>query len=201
MRLTVTAFLSLDGVMQAPGEPGEDRSGGFDQGGWTFPYADEDSGRLLVERISAADAFLLGRRTYEIFAAHWPRVTDPNDPLAAQLNQRPKYVASRTLSTVEWDNSELLQGDVAEAVAALKREDGADLHLIGSTDLVKTLIEHDLVDEFRLMIDPLIVGGGKRIFRDDGALRPLRLVESEVTSTGAILARYAPDAEGTGAGA
>jgi dihydrofolate reductase len=190
VRLTVTAFLSLDGVMQAPGEPGEDRSGGFDQGGWTFPYADEDSGRLLVERISAADAFLLGRRTYEIFAAHWPRVTDPNDPLAARLNQRPKYVASRTLSTVDWDNSKLLEGDVAEAVAELKRQPGNELQVHGSGELARTLMEHDLVDEYHLWLYPVVLGRGKRLFGDGGAPHAMRLTDTRATRAGVAIHTY-----------
>ena len=140
-----------------------------------------------------AGSFILGRRTYEIFAAYWPNAPKEEQVIAEPLNTKPKYVASRTLSDpLEWQNSTVLQGDVAQAVAALKREDGADLHIIGSTELVQTLLEHGLVDELRLMIDPIMLGGGKRIFRDDGSLRPLRLVDSEVTPTGAVLATYAP---------
>ena len=140
-----------------------------------------------------AGGFLLGRRTYEIFAAYWPNAPEEEQVVAEPLNTKPKYVASTTLTNpLDWQNSTVLQGDVEEAVAALKREDGDDLHVIGSTELVQMLIEHGLVDEFRLMIDPVTLGGGKRIFRDDGSLRPLRLVDGEVTSTGAILATYAP---------
>jgi dihydrofolate reductase len=148
----------------------------------------------VVENLTAAGGFLLGRRTYEGFAAHWPNASEEEEQVVAEpLNTRPKYVASRTLTEpLEWQNSTVLQGDVAEAVAALKHEDGGDLLVIGSTQLVQTLIERDLVDEFRVMIDPLVVGGGKRIFRDDGVLRPLRLVDSKVTTTGAIVATYAP---------
>ena len=151
---------------------------------------------MVVEDLAAAGGLLLGRRTYEGFAAHWPNAYQEEQVLAQPLNTKPKYVASRTLTEpLAWQNSTVLQGDVAKAVAALKQEDGGDLLVIGSTELVQTLIEHDLVDEFHLMIDPLIVGGGKRIFRDDGALRPLQLVDNKVTTTGAILATYAP-AEG-----
>jgi dihydrofolate reductase len=134
-----------------------------------------------------------GRRTYEGFAAHWPNASEEEQVVAQPLNTKQKYVASRTLSEpLEWQNSTVLQDDVAQGVAALKREDGADLLVIGSTQLVQTLMEHNLVDEFRVMIDPLVVGGGKRIFRDDGVLRPLQLVDSKVTTTGAIVATYAP---------
>jgi dihydrofolate reductase len=147
----------------------------------------------VVENVTQAGGFLLGRRTYEIFAGYWPNAPEEEQVLAEPLNTLPKYVASTTLTEpLEWQNSTVLQGDVAAAVAALKQDEGADLHVIGSTALVQTLIEHDLVDEFRMMIDPLLVGGGKRLFRDDGALRPLQLVDSAVTSTGAILATYAP---------
>ena len=134
-------------------------------------------------------------RTYENFAAHWPKASEEEQSLAQPLNTLPKYVASTTLAEpLVWQNSRVLQGDLATAVVALKQEKGNDLHVIGSTELVHTLIEHDLVDEFRVMIDPLVVGGGKRIFRSDGASRPLRLVESQVTTTGAIIVTYVPAA-------
>jgi len=149
----------------------------------------------VVEGLAEAGGFLLGRRTYEIFAAYWPNAPEEEQVVAEPLNTKPKHVASATLTEpLGWQNSTVLQGDVAEAVAALKQEEGEDLHVIGSTELAQTLIERDLVDELRVMIDPLVVGGGKRIFLDDGALRPLRLVDSEVTTTGAILATYAPAA-------
>ena len=192
-RVIVNEFMSLDGVAQAPGAADEDTSGGFEHGGWHLRYFDDVSQKWVLENIVEAGGFLLGRRTYEIFAAYWPNAGEEEQVVARPLNTKPKYVASRTLTEpLAWENSTLLDGDVAAAVAALKREDGADLHVIGSTALVQTLIEHGLVDEFRLMIDPLLVGGGKRIFREDGGLRPLRLVDSEVTTAGAILATYAP---------
>jgi len=188
-------FMSLDGVAQAPGAADEDTSGGFAHGGWHMSYFDDLSQKWVLESIVEAGGFLLGRRTYEIFAAYWPNAPAEEQVIAEPLNTKPKYVASTTLpEPLAWQNSTLLHGDVAEAVAALKEEDGADLHMIGSTELVQVLIEHGLVDEFRLMIDPVTLGGGKRIFRDDGSLRPLRLVNSEVTTTGAILATYAPAA-------
>ena len=192
-KVIVEEFMSLDGVVQAPGGEDEDTTGGFEHGGWHMRYMDEPAQKRALEGIVEAGGFILGRRTYEIFAAYWPNAPKEEHVIAEPLNTKPKYVASRTLSDpLEWQNSTVLQGDVAQAVAALKRENGADLHIIGSTELVQTLLEHRLVDELRLMIDPVMLGGGKRIFRDDGSLRPLRLVDSEVTPTGAILATYAP---------
>jgi dihydrofolate reductase len=189
-------WLTFDGVIQAPGQEDEDTTGGFQHGGWHRRYFDDLAQRWVVASVVKAGGFLLGRRTYEIFAAHWPNASEEEQVLAEPLNAKPKYVASRTLTEpLGWQNSTVLQGDVAEAVAALKQEDGEDLHVIGSSELVWTLFAHDLVDEFRVMIDPVVVGGGKRLFRDDGVLRPLRLVDSQVTTTGVIIATYAP-AEG-----
>jgi dihydrofolate reductase len=189
--------MSLDGVAQAPGGADEDISGGFAHGGWHMHYMeDELAQKWVLGNIVEAAGFLLGRRTFEIFAAYWPNAPEEEQVIAEPLNTKPKYVVSTTLTEpLEWQNSKLLQGEAARAVAALKQEDGSDLHVIGSTELVQMLIEHGLVDEFRLMLDPVTLGGGKRIFRDDGSLRALRLVDSEVTTTGAILATYAP-AEG-----
>jgi len=192
-KVVVNEFMSLDGVVQAPGAADEDTSGGFAHGGWHLRYFDDVSQKWVLDSIVEAGGFLLGRRTYDIFAGYWPNASEEEQVVAVPLNTKPKYVASRTLSEpLAWQNSTVLQGDVAEAVAALKKENGGDLHVIGSTELVRTLVEGGLVDELRLMIDPLVLGGGKRIFRNDGALRPLRLVEGEVTSTGAILGKYAP---------
>jgi dihydrofolate reductase len=192
-RVIVNEFMSLDGVAQAPGAADEDTSGGFEHGGWHLGYFDDVSQKWVVEGLTQAGGFLLGRRTYEIFAAYWPSAPEEEQVVARPLNTLPKYVASRTLSgPLDWQNSTVLQGDVAEAVAALKQEEGDDLHVIGSTELVQTLIAHDLVDEFRVMVDPLFLGGGKRIFRDDGVRRPLRLLDGQVTTTGAIIATYAP---------
>jgi dihydrofolate reductase len=186
-------WMTLDGVIQAPGQQDEDTTGGFQHGGWHVGYFDDIAQRWVVDSVVKAGGFLLGRRTYEIFAAHWPTASEEEQVLAEPLNTKPKYVASRTLTEpLEWQNSRVLQGDVAEAVATLKQEDGEDLHVIGSSELVQTLFERDLVDEFRVMIDPVVVGGGKRLFRDDAGLRPLRLVDSQVTTTGVIIATYAP---------
>ena len=191
-KVIVEEFMSLDGVVQAPGGEDEDTTGGFEHGGWHMRYMDESAQKRVLEGIMEAGGFILGRRTYEIFAAYWPNAPKEEQVIAEPLNTKPKYVASRTLSDpLEWQNSTVLQGDAAEAVGALKEGDGAHLHVIGSTELVQTLLEHGLVDELRLMIDPIMLGGGKRIFRDDGSLRPLRLVDSEVTTTGAVLATYA----------
>ncbi len=195
-KVIVNEFMSLDGVAQAPGGEDEDTSNGFAHGGWHMRYMeDEAARRWVLGSIAEAGGFLLGRRTYEIFASYWPNAPEEERVIAEPLNTKPKYVVSTTLvDPLAWQNSTLVEGEVAAAVAALKEGDGGDLHVIGSTELVRTLIEHDLVDELRLMIDPLVLGGGKRIFRDDGALRSLRLVDGRVTSTGAILAAYAPAA-------
>ena len=192
MRLIVTTFLSLDGVMQAPGGPEEDRSHGFGHGGWLVPYADQDMGRIIVDWFASADSFLLGRKTYEIFAAHWPHVTAENDPVATKLNSLPKYVASRSLDRVEWNNSTLIKGDVAEEVAKLKRRPGKELQVHGSGELAQTLMQHDLVDEYRLWFYPVVLGGGKRLFRDGGIAKALRLVDTKTTSTGVVVNSYQP---------
>jgi dihydrofolate reductase len=195
-KVVVNEFLSLDGVAQAPGLPDEDTSGGFAHGGWHMRYMEDEVAQTWVlASIVEAGGFLLGRRTYEIFAAYWPNASDEEQMIAEPLNGKPKHVVSTTLTgPLAWQNSTLLDGDVAASVAVLKQAEGGDLHVIGSTELVRTLIEHELVDEFRLMIDPIVLGGGKRIFHDDGRLRKLRLVDGQVTDTGAILATYAPAA-------
>jgi dihydrofolate reductase len=191
-KVVVNEWMTLDGVVQAPGAADEDTSGGFTHGGWHMPYFDDLSRNWVVEGYGGAGGFLLGRRTYENLASYWPTASEEEQAVARPLNTLPKYVASTTLSEpLAWQNSMLLKGNVAEAVLALKAEDGGDLHVIGSPAFVQTLLKHDLVDAFRVMIDPVVVGGGKRLFRDDSALRPLRLVESQVTTTGAILATYA----------
>jgi dihydrofolate reductase len=193
-KVIVNEFMTLDGVVQGPSSPQEDSTGGFARGGWHARHAaDETFRRWVVGNLDSAGGFLFGRRTYEIFAAHWPNAGPDQQVLAEPLNTRPKYVASTTLTEpLAWQNSTLLGADVAEAVAALKREEGGDLLVIGSTELVRTLLEHSLVDELRLMIDPVLVGGGKRLFPDDGALRTLRLTNSTVTTTGAIITTYVP---------
>jgi len=192
-RLIVDEFMTLDGVGQAPGGPEEDTTGGFAHGGWHMRHLDETAREWILDGIVSAGGFLLGRRTYDIFASYWPTAgRDEESVIANPLNTKPKFVASRTLrGPLAWENSTLLQGDLADSVRALLQEDAGDLHVIGSLGLLRSLIAHDLVDEYRLIIDPLVVGGGgKRVFPEDGVLRPLRLAESTVVSTGAIIATY-----------
>jgi dihydrofolate reductase len=191
-KVSASEFMTLDGVVQSPSSPAEDPSGGFSRGGWHVPPAgDPVFQKWMMGSIAAAGGFLLGRGTYEIIAAHWPSASPEEQVLAEPLNTRPKYVASTSLAEpLAWRNSTLLQGDVAQAVRALKEQPGGDLLAIGSPQLVQTLLEHDVIDELRVMIDPVIVGEGKRLFRE-GALHTLRLVDSQVTGTGAIIATYA----------
>ena len=193
-KVIVNEFLSLDGVAQAPGGADEDTDGGFRHGGWHMQHAtDEQFQKWVMRGINEAGGFLLGRRTYEIFAGYWPNAPEEEQVVAEPLNTKPKHVASRTLTDpLEWQGSTLLDGEVPQAVRALKEADGGDLLVIGSTALVQTLIAEDLVDEYRLMIDPLMLGGGKTFFPEDGELRPLRLVEHELSPAGAMLVTYVP---------
>jgi dihydrofolate reductase len=191
-KVVVDEFMSLDGVSQAPGGPEEDPSGGFRHGGWQMQYegGDETPGTWAVDNIVEAGGFLLGRRTWEIFAAYWPNAPETTRAIAEPLNTKRKYVASRTLSEpLEWQSSTLLQGELEDSVGALKKEDGDDLHVIGSTELVRSLLERDLVDELRLVIYPISLGGGKRIFPDDGGLRDWALAETE-TAGGVVVTKY-----------
>jgi dihydrofolate reductase len=193
-KVIVNEFISLDGVAQAPGGPDEDTSGGFAHGGWHMAYTEDEPAQQWVLRyIAEAGGFLLGRRTYEIFAAYWPNAPAEENVVAAPLNTKPKHVVSSTLNEpLEWNNSTLVQGELPGGVTALKEEDGGDLHVIGSTELVRSLLKHGLVDELRIMIDPVVLGGGKRIFDEDGEMRQFRLADGQVTSKGAILATYVP---------
>jgi dihydrofolate reductase len=186
--LVVNSFLTLDGVMQAPGGPEEDPTGGFTHGGWSANYWDDALGQWIGPYMERPADLLLGRKTYEIFAAHWPYITD--DPMADSLNNARKYVASTILGKVGWKNSTLLQGDVAEAVAALKEEDGPEIQVHGSGNLVQTLLRHDLVDELRLIIFPLVLGTGKRLFADGTIPAGLKVVDSTVTGNGVMATVY-----------
>lgn len=189
-KLVAGTFLTLDGVMQAPGGPDEDREGGFRHGGWLVPYFDEKFGAIMTDWTRRAGAFLLGRKTYEIFAASWPKATDPADEIATALNTRPKFVASRTLSEVTWNNSTLLAGDVAEEVARLKAQAGDEIQVHGSGQLLQTLLAHDLVDTLRLWLFPVTVGAGKRLFGEGTLPRSFRLTDSQQSTTGAVLHVY-----------
>jgi len=190
-KLVVIEFLSLDGVYQAPGDPNEDIEGGFRHGGWQRPYFDDVLGTAAAGGMSETDAHLFGRKTYEIMAGYWP-TAPADDPYGRHLNSVQKYVASRTLQKVEWQNSTLLQGDVAEQVAKLKEQPGKNIAVLGSGNLVQTLIEHDLVDEYSLAVYPIVLGSGKKLFPDSDRTRSLRLVDSKTTSTGGLILTYEP---------
>ena len=188
-KLVVGTFLTLDGVMQGPGGPEEDTEGGFEHGGWSVPYWGDDlMGEVMMESMGKADALLLGRKTYEIFAGHWPKVGD-DDPMAAKLNSVQKYVASRSLDSVDWQNTTLIKGDVAEEVPKLKDEK-AEIQVPGSQNLIQTLLEHDLVDEYRLWFFPVALGAGKRLFADGTIPTNLKLVDSKTSSTGVAMNTY-----------
>ncbi|OEU86759.1 deaminase [Streptomyces abyssalis] len=189
--LTLTTFVSLDGVMQAPGGPSEDPSGGFEQGGWVVPYVDADMGDFISNTFMGAGGFVLGRRTYEIFAAYWPGVTDPDDPVATKLNTLPKYVASTTLKTAEWNNTNLLSGNVPEQVQELKKQhEGGELQIHGSGTLARSLMAHDLIDVFRLLVYPVVLGNGMRLFADDALPTAMKLTDSTTTGTGIAIHTY-----------
>lgn len=189
-KLVAGTFLTLDGVMQAPGGPDEDREGGFEHGGWLVPYFDETFLEIMNEWTIRAGAFLLGRKTYEIFASSWPNATDPADESATALNTRPKFVASRTLDHVAWNNSHLLEGDVVEEVRKLKAGEGAEIQVHGSGDLLQTLLKHGLVDELRIWWFPVVVGSGKRLFGGGAAPASFRLADTQFNTTGAVLHVY-----------
>ncbi|MEO8639613.1 MAG: dihydrofolate reductase family protein [Chloroflexota bacterium] len=192
MQLTITTFVSVDGVMQGPGGPDEDRSDGFDRGGWLVPHFDEATGEFMTEVFAKADAFLLGRRTYEIFAAYWPKVTDADDPVANPLNALPKYVVSTRLRSADWHDSTIIKGDIPAEVAKLKEMPGRELQVHGSGTLARTLLENDLVDEWRLLVFPVIVGAGRRLFPELGVATGLRLVDSRTTASGTAIHVYQP---------
>jgi dihydrofolate reductase len=185
-------FLSLDGVYQGPGGPDEDRSGGFDRGGWLVPHFDEATGEFMTSVFRQVDAFLLGRRTYEIFAGYWPTAADQSDPVANSLNTLPKHVASTTLKNPAWNNTSVLTGDLAAAVRGLKDSAGRELQVHGSGQLVRFLLEHDLVDRLNLLVFPVIVGAGRRLFPDSGIATGLALEQSRTTPSGVAISAYRP---------
>jgi dihydrofolate reductase len=189
--LTVTTFVTLDGVMQAPGGPEEDPSRGFSHGGWSFPYssADADFGSFMLGVLDKSEAFLLGRTTYQLFAGHWPRVTDPANPIAAKLNALPKYVASRTLAKADWNNSTVIR-DVASEVATLKQRHKGELQVHGSAGLLQTLLQHELIDAFNVLAFPVLLGGGKRLFGEGTRPAALKLVSSRAGKSGIVMSRY-----------
>jgi dihydrofolate reductase len=197
-RIVVSEFLTLDGVMQAPGDPDEDRSGGFDHGGWQLAYFDEIFGSTMMEAFAATGGLLLGRNTYEGFARHWPN-QPADDPVAGAMNGFQKYVVSTTLTEpLAWQNSTLIKTNVEGEVAKLREGSGKEIQVIGSGELVQTLIRHDLVDVYRLMVHPLVLGAGKRLFRDGTPLTRFRLVDSKPTSTGVLILTYEPDTSRSG---
>ena len=184
-KLVVNTFMSLDGVMQSPGGPDEDPTGGFTHGGWAVNYFDDE----MMEQMSESSPYelLLGRGTYEIFAAHWPH---DEGPIADHLNSTRKHVASTTLGQLDWNNSTLITGDVADYVAALKTEDGPEIQVHGSPGLIQTLLQHDLIDEYRMWIFPVVIGTGKRFFGDGAIPAGLKLVDSRATKTGVTVNTY-----------
>jgi dihydrofolate reductase len=190
--LIVNTFLTLDGVMQAPGGPEEDPSGGFEHGGWSFGYWDGQMQSVMGESMSKPFDLVLGRKTYEIFAAHWPHTDEPG---AEPLNNATKHVASTTLTQLDWENSKLIQGEVPDGIRALKQQDGPELQVQGSANLIQTLLEHGLVDEFRLWTFPVVLGKGKRLFDGGAVPAGLELTSSQVSSTGVTIATYRTGAE------
>jgi dihydrofolate reductase len=191
-KIIVHNNVTLDGVMQGPGRPDEDERGGFTHGGWALPYADETSGKLMAESSATTGALLFGRRTYEDFYAVWPKRTDGN-PFTPVLNNARKYVASRTLSEpLPWENSTLLSGDAADSVAALRAQEEKDIVILGSGDLIHSLARRNLIDRYVLLIHPLVLGSGRRLFPDGAPLAALRLVSTTPTATGVIVATYEP---------
>jgi dihydrofolate reductase len=193
-KVIVNEFLTLDGVMQAPGGSDEDVEGGFEHGGWQGPYFDEEEGAAVGEAYQGSGGMLLGRVTYQLFAAYWPNAAGEAGEYADMMNKPPKYVASTTLKApLEWENSHLIEGDVAEGVRKLKEEDGGDLQVVGSSKLAQSLAEAGLVDEYKLFIHPIVVGSGKRLFADPGPRIPMKLTANKVTPTGVLILTYGPE--------
>jgi dihydrofolate reductase len=189
-KLIVSTFLTLDGVIQAPGGPEEDDSGGFALGGWSVNYWDEQMGQVMAEAMSAPFDLVLGRRTYEIFAAYWPHA--PEEAGSKPLNDATKYVASRSRPRLEWGPSVLIEGDAADGIAELKKGEGPELQVHGSGNLIQTLMRHNLVDQYRLWVFPLVIGSGKRLFSDGTIPSALKLVDNKVSATGVVIGTYEP---------
>jgi dihydrofolate reductase len=189
-KLVSTLFVTLDGVYQAPGGPQEDTRDGFAQGGWSFPYADDDFGRFISGVFDRAGAFLLGRRTYDIFSGYWPKVTDPEDPVASRLNSLPKYVASATLTDPDWDGTTVLSGDLAQEVTALKERTDGELQIHGSGALVHSLLGLGVLDTLHLLTFPVVLGAGRRLFRENTTPTAFRGTGGSVTSTGVSIRTY-----------
>lgn len=189
-KIIVLTFVTLDGVMQAPGGPEEDPSGGFRYGGWTVPFSDEFLGKEMVRQISRPADLLLGRKTYDIFAAYWPKVKDADNPIAASFNPARKYVVSRTLTNPGWENTVVISGDAVEEIRRLKGQAGPDLQVHGSGNLIQTLLKHDLVDELWLKIYPITLGPGKRLFADGTIPAKFRLLDCIISPAGVIIASY-----------
>ena len=200
MKLTVTTFLTLDGVMQGPGGPEEDTSNGFDQGGWMVPFIDQDFGEIVEAWFARADEFLLGRTTYDMMYPYWSQliVTNPDEAgvTGQQLNTLPKHIVSQTLRSPQWANSSVVDGDVVEAVKALKDKPGGELQVHGSAGLVQTLNQHNLVDEYRLLLVPVVLGTGKRLFGDGAVPTAFKTVQNRTTSTGVVALTRSPAARG-----
>lgn len=192
-KLIINTFVTLDGVMQAPGGPEEDPTGGFVWGGWSFNYWDDMMGQVMGESMAKPFELLLGRKTYEIFAAHWPYIKD--DPVADKLNNAMKHVISRTLNEASWNNSMLVKGNVVQAIRALKEQKGPEIQVHGSSNLIQTLLKHDLIDEFRLWIYPVTIGKGKRLFGEGTLPSSFKLINSKISTTGVIIATYEPAGE------
>ncbi len=192
-KLIVQTFVTLDGVMQAPGGPGEDDSGGFAHGGWSVNYWDEQMGQVMDEAMSVPFDLVLGRRTYDIMAAHWPHA--PEEEGAKPMNDATKYVASRSRPPLEWSNSVLIEGDAGDGLAALKEQDGPELRVHGSGNLIQTLLRHNLVDQFRLWVFPVVIGSGKRLFAEGTIPAGLNLVDNKTSTTGVLMGTYEPAGE------
>jgi dihydrofolate reductase len=190
MRLTLTTFLTLDGVYQGPGGPAEDEDGGFEHGGWVVPYFNDELGEFIDSIFEQVDGFVLGRKTYDIFATSWPQATDPDDPVANRLNTLPKYVASKTLTKADWANSTILSGDAVTEIAKLKEQPGRELQIHGSGALAQTLFDAGLIDAFRFLVFPVVLGTGKRLFAEGRTPSALKLTDVRTSETGVTMQTF-----------